>query len=296
MAASRALGPAARSRHAWRRERRPARSRGRAARGGSRPAGALLRCRAEGRARAGRGRAAAAGATRWIATDPRLAWLAAEAARWRRATRRRWSSSPTARRSRCCATALSARAQLATGVFHEELSPARRDIEVAQFRRRRRPEPPRLDRVRRRGAQLRVLPSARALRPAVEARRRSSSASGASTASAAACRSRSSTSVPRPASAPTSSACSSGSGCSASRSAGSSAQLAHVEARDRGRRARSRRRAVRRRTSSALIARGAGGARRASAKRRISELHRDPYRAELGAGDPRARARRTSTR
>ena len=31
-------------------------------------------------------------------------------------------------------TALSHRAQLATGVFHEELSPARRDIEVARFR------------------------------------------------------------------------------------------------------------------------------------------------------------------
>ena len=38
-------------------------------------------------------------------------------------------------------TALSHRAQLATGVFHESLSPARRDIEVAQFRR---PEGPSL--------------------------------------------------------------------------------------------------------------------------------------------------------
>ena len=65
--------------------------------------------------------------------------------------------------------ALSARAQLATGVFHEELSAARRDTEVARFRADGRAEPPRLDRSGRRGAQLRVLPSARALRPAVEA-------------------------------------------------------------------------------------------------------------------------------
>ena len=65
-------------------------------------------------------------------------------------------------------TALSHRAQLATGVFHEELSPARRDIEVAQFREPGGPEPARLDRVRRRGPQLRVLPPPRAVRPAVE--------------------------------------------------------------------------------------------------------------------------------
>ena len=93
--------------------------------------------------------------------------------------------------------ALSQRAQLASGVFHEELSPARRDTRGRAVPRRRRSEPARLHRIRRRGAQLRVLPPARAVRPALEAVGRSSSASAGSIASAGASRWRSSTSVRR---------------------------------------------------------------------------------------------------
>ena len=48
--------------------------------------------------------------------------------------RRRSSSSPIARRWRCCAWHSATAAQLATGAFHEELPPARRDLEVARFR------------------------------------------------------------------------------------------------------------------------------------------------------------------
>ena len=64
-----------------------------------------------------------------------FAWLAEQ----RRALEgaagtRRWSSSPIARRWSGSVRRLSRRAQTRVGVFHEDLSPGQRDIEVAQFR------------------------------------------------------------------------------------------------------------------------------------------------------------------
>ena len=67
-------------------------------------------------------------------TDPRLAWLAAEAARWRRANEKTLVFVAHRETLEMLREALSARAQLATGVFHEALSTARRDTEVARFR------------------------------------------------------------------------------------------------------------------------------------------------------------------
>jgi ATP-dependent helicase HepA len=66
--------------------------------------------------------------------DPRLAWLAAEAARWRRANEKTLVFVAHRETLEMLREALSARAQLATGVFHEALSTARRDTEVARFR------------------------------------------------------------------------------------------------------------------------------------------------------------------
>ena len=68
------------------------------------------------------------------ASDPRLLWLCARAPRWRDAGEKTLvfvADRPTLEWLR---EELSRRAQLATGAFHEGLSPARRDIEVAQFR------------------------------------------------------------------------------------------------------------------------------------------------------------------
>jgi ATP-dependent helicase HepA len=67
-------------------------------------------------------------------SDPRLAWLAAEAARWRRANEKTLVFVAHRETLEMLREALSARAQLATGVFHEALSAARRDTEVARFR------------------------------------------------------------------------------------------------------------------------------------------------------------------
>ena len=67
-------------------------------------------------------------------TDPRLAWLAAEAVRWRRANEKTLVFVAHRETLEMLREALSARAQLATGVFHEALSSARRDTEVARFR------------------------------------------------------------------------------------------------------------------------------------------------------------------
>jgi len=67
-------------------------------------------------------------------TDPRLAWLATEAARWRRANEKTLVFVAHRETLEMLREALSARAQLATGVFHEALSAARRDTEVARFR------------------------------------------------------------------------------------------------------------------------------------------------------------------
>jgi ATP-dependent helicase HepA len=75
------------------------------------------------------------------ATDPRVAWLAANAPQWKAAGEKSLVFVAHDETLEMLRTALSHRAQLATGVFHERLSAARRDIEVAQFRR---PEGPSL--------------------------------------------------------------------------------------------------------------------------------------------------------
>ena len=68
------------------------------------------------------------------AGDPRLAWLLSQAPRWRDAREKTLVFVAHRETLEMLRTALSHRAQLATGVFHEELSPARRDTEVARFR------------------------------------------------------------------------------------------------------------------------------------------------------------------
>ena len=68
------------------------------------------------------------------ANDPRLAWLLANAAAWRRANEKTLVFVAHRETLDMLRDALSARAQLASGVFHEELSAVRRDTEVARFR------------------------------------------------------------------------------------------------------------------------------------------------------------------
>ncbi len=68
------------------------------------------------------------------AGDPRLEWLLAQAPRWRDAGEKTLVFVAHRETLELLRTALSHGAQLATGVFHEELSPARRDPEVARFR------------------------------------------------------------------------------------------------------------------------------------------------------------------
>ncbi len=68
------------------------------------------------------------------ANDPRLRWLAAEAPKWRDAREKTLVFVAHRETLEMVRTALSHRAQLATGLFHEELSTARRDTEVARFR------------------------------------------------------------------------------------------------------------------------------------------------------------------
>jgi ATP-dependent helicase HepA len=68
------------------------------------------------------------------ATDPRIEWLAAQAPRWRDAKEKTLVFVAHRETLEMLRTALSQRAQLATGAFHEELPPARRDLEVARFR------------------------------------------------------------------------------------------------------------------------------------------------------------------
>src|SRR5688572_32966286 len=68
------------------------------------------------------------------ATDPRLEWLLSQAPRWRDARDKTLVFVAHRDTLEMLRTALSHRAQLATGVFHEDLSPARRDTEVARFR------------------------------------------------------------------------------------------------------------------------------------------------------------------
>jgi ATP-dependent helicase HepA len=67
-------------------------------------------------------------------TDPRLEWLLTQARRWRRTHQKTLVFTAYRETLEMLRDALSARAQLASGVFHEELSAARRDMEVARFR------------------------------------------------------------------------------------------------------------------------------------------------------------------
>jgi ATP-dependent helicase HepA len=66
--------------------------------------------------------------------DPRLEWLLTQAVRWRRANQKTLVFVAHRDTLEMLRDALSARAQLASGAFHEELSAARRDTEVARFR------------------------------------------------------------------------------------------------------------------------------------------------------------------
>jgi len=68
------------------------------------------------------------------AADARLDWLLSHAPRWRDAREKTLVFVAHRETLEMLRTALSHRAQLATGVFHEDLSPARRDTEVARFR------------------------------------------------------------------------------------------------------------------------------------------------------------------
>jgi ATP-dependent helicase HepA len=70
----------------------------------------------------------------WLAADPRIAWLAREAARWKARGEKTLVFAGERETVEHLRTELSRRAQLKTGVFHEDLSPGQRDIEVAQFR------------------------------------------------------------------------------------------------------------------------------------------------------------------
>ena len=66
--------------------------------------------------------------------DPRIDWLLSQAPRWRDAREKTLVFVAHRETLEMLRTALSHRGQLATGAFHEELPPARRDLEVARFR------------------------------------------------------------------------------------------------------------------------------------------------------------------
>src|SRR5262249_10786920 len=66
--------------------------------------------------------------------DGRLEWLVAQAKRWKAAGEKTLVFTARRETLEMLRQAFSARAQLATGLFHEELSTSRRDIEVARFR------------------------------------------------------------------------------------------------------------------------------------------------------------------
>jgi ATP-dependent helicase HepA len=68
------------------------------------------------------------------ADDSRLEWLLTQAKRWRRAKEKTLVFVAHRETLEMLRDALSRHAQLASGVFHEELSAARRDTEVARFR------------------------------------------------------------------------------------------------------------------------------------------------------------------
>ena len=68
------------------------------------------------------------------AGDPRLEWLLSQAPRWRNAGDKTLVFVAHRETLEMLRTAISHRAQVATGVFHEDLSAAQRDLEVARFR------------------------------------------------------------------------------------------------------------------------------------------------------------------
>jgi ATP-dependent helicase HepA len=70
----------------------------------------------------------------WLAADPRIEWLAREAQVWKARREKTLVFAAERETVEHLRTELSRRAQLRTGVFHEDLSPGQRDIEVAQFR------------------------------------------------------------------------------------------------------------------------------------------------------------------
>ena len=79
-------------------------------------------------------RALRAQAEEMDASDPRLTWLLSQAPRWRDAREKTLVFVAHRETLEMLRTALGARAQVASGVFHEGLTPARRDTEVARFR------------------------------------------------------------------------------------------------------------------------------------------------------------------
>lgn len=68
------------------------------------------------------------------AVDPRIDWLVTQAPRWRDAKEKTLVFVAHRETLEMLREKLSQRAQLATGIFHEALTPARRDTEVALFR------------------------------------------------------------------------------------------------------------------------------------------------------------------
>lgn len=73
-------------------------------------------------------------AERLSAQDPRVAWLTDQAGRWRDDGEKTLVFVAERDTLEMLREELSRRAQVKTGVFHEDLSPAQRDIEVAHFR------------------------------------------------------------------------------------------------------------------------------------------------------------------
>jgi ATP-dependent helicase HepA len=68
------------------------------------------------------------------AIDPRLQWLLTHARRWSRASEKTLVFVAHRETLEMLRAALSERAQLASGAFHEEMPAARRDLEIARFR------------------------------------------------------------------------------------------------------------------------------------------------------------------
>ncbi len=73
-------------------------------------------------------------ARRALEADPRLRWLCARATAWKRLGEKVLVFTADRESLEAARTELSRRAQIATAVFHEDLSTAQRDLEVAQFR------------------------------------------------------------------------------------------------------------------------------------------------------------------